>query len=40
MDADLSIENERLSGGETIGDVRVRASRLKGVAVPAGARPR
>jgi 3-phosphoshikimate 1-carboxyvinyltransferase len=34
MDADLSIENERLSGGETIGDVRVRASRLKGVTVP------
>lgn len=34
MGADLSIENERLSGGETIGDVHVRASRLKGVAVP------
>jgi len=34
MDADLVIENERLSGGETIGDVRVRASRLKGVTVP------
>lgn len=34
MDADLSVENERLSGGETIGDVRVRASRLKGVSVP------
>lgn len=34
MGADLAIENERLSGGETIGDVRVRASRLKGVEVP------
>jgi 3-phosphoshikimate 1-carboxyvinyltransferase len=39
MDADLAIENERLSGGETIGDVRVRASRLKGVAVPAERAP-
>jgi 3-phosphoshikimate 1-carboxyvinyltransferase len=39
MDADLSIENERLSGGETIGDVHVRASRLKGVAVPAERAP-
>jgi 3-phosphoshikimate 1-carboxyvinyltransferase len=34
MDADLTVEKERLSGGETIGDVRVRASRLKGVKVP------
>jgi 3-phosphoshikimate 1-carboxyvinyltransferase len=34
MGADLAIENERLSGGEAIGDVRVRASRLKGVSVP------
>ena len=39
MGADLAIENERLSGGETIGDVRVRASRLKGVAVPAERAP-
>ncbi len=39
MDADLTIDNERLSGGETIGDVRVRASRLKGVAVPAARAP-
>jgi 3-phosphoshikimate 1-carboxyvinyltransferase len=39
MDADLVVENERLSGGETIGDVRVRASRLKGVAVPADRAP-
>jgi 3-phosphoshikimate 1-carboxyvinyltransferase len=39
MNADLAIENERMSGGETIGDVRVRASRLKGVAVPAERAP-
>jgi 3-phosphoshikimate 1-carboxyvinyltransferase len=39
MGADLAIENERLSGGETIGDVRVRASRLKGVSVPAERAP-
>ena len=34
MGADLVIENERLSGGERIGDVHVRASRLTGVRVP------
>lgn len=34
MGADLTIENERLSGGERIGDVHVRSSRLKGVVVP------
>lgn len=34
MGADLTIENERLSGGERVGDVHVRASRLKGVVVP------
>jgi len=34
MGADLVIENERLSGGERIGDVHVRSSRLKGVVVP------
>jgi len=34
MGADLSIDNERLSGGERIGDVRVRHSTLKGVVVP------
>jgi 3-phosphoshikimate 1-carboxyvinyltransferase len=39
MGADLGIENERLSGGETIGDVVVRASRLRGVAVPAERAP-
>ncbi|TPQ51530.1 3-phosphoshikimate 1-carboxyvinyltransferase [Prosthecomicrobium hirschii] len=34
MGADLTIENERVTGGERIGDVHVRSSRLKGVAVP------
>jgi 3-phosphoshikimate 1-carboxyvinyltransferase len=34
MGADLEVVGERQSGGETIGDVRVRASRLRGVAVP------
>ena len=34
-----AIENERLSGGETIGDVRVLASKLKGVTVPPGRAP-
>jgi 3-phosphoshikimate 1-carboxyvinyltransferase len=35
MGADIAIENRREVGGETVGDIRVRASRLKGVAVPA-----
>jgi 3-phosphoshikimate 1-carboxyvinyltransferase len=39
MDADLTVENERLSGGERIGDIRVRASRLKGVTVPPSRAP-
>jgi 3-phosphoshikimate 1-carboxyvinyltransferase len=39
MGADLAVEKERLSGGETIGDIRVRASRLKGVTVPANRAP-
>ena len=39
MGADLNIANERLSGGEAIGDIRVRHSTLKGVAVPAGRAP-
>ncbi|HMB48143.1 MAG TPA: 3-phosphoshikimate 1-carboxyvinyltransferase, partial [Afifellaceae bacterium] len=34
MGADLVIENERLSGGESIGDIRVRHSELTGVTVP------
>ena len=39
MNADVSIENRRLSGGEEIGDIRVRASRLRGVTVPAERAP-
>jgi len=39
MGADLAIENERLAGGESVGDVRVRASRLFGVTVPAERAP-
>ena len=34
MGADIVIENEHESGGETIGDLRVRASPLRGVEVP------
>ncbi len=39
MGADLTIDNERVSGGEPIGDVKVRASELKGVIVPANRAP-
>jgi 3-phosphoshikimate 1-carboxyvinyltransferase len=39
MDADIAIENERTSGGERIGDIRVRSSRLKSVTVPAERAP-
>jgi 3-phosphoshikimate 1-carboxyvinyltransferase len=35
MGADITIENRRSVGGEEVGDIRVRASRLKGVTVPA-----
>jgi 3-phosphoshikimate 1-carboxyvinyltransferase len=34
MGADIAVENSRESGGETIGDLVVRASSLKGVEVP------
>ncbi|WP_046900901.1 3-phosphoshikimate 1-carboxyvinyltransferase [Gluconobacter oxydans] len=34
MGADLTIENERVEGGEPVGDLRVRYSKLKGVDVP------
>ena len=34
MGADLTIENERVEGGEPVGDLRVRHSKLKGVDVP------
>lgn len=39
MGGDLEVLAERQSGGETIGEVRVRASRLKGVTVPAERAP-
>lgn len=34
MDADLEIRNERVEGGEPVGDLYVRAGQLKGVTVP------
>ncbi len=34
MGADIAIENRRSIGGEEVGDIRVRASRLKGMTVP------
>jgi 3-phosphoshikimate 1-carboxyvinyltransferase len=39
MGADISIQNRRVSGGEEIGDLTVRHSRLKGVTVPAARAP-
>ena len=39
MGADLKISNERESGGELIGDITVRTSKLKGVTVPAERAP-
>ena len=39
MGADITIEDERESGGERIGNIRVRSSRLKGVTVPAERAP-
>jgi 3-phosphoshikimate 1-carboxyvinyltransferase len=39
MGADITISNERVSGGEPIGDVTVRSSKLKGVTVPASRAP-
>ena len=35
MGADITITNERQEGGEPVGDIRVRSSRLKGIDVPA-----
>jgi 3-phosphoshikimate 1-carboxyvinyltransferase len=34
MGGDIAIENRRTVGGETVGDIRVKASRLKAVSVP------
>jgi 3-phosphoshikimate 1-carboxyvinyltransferase len=39
MGGDISVDNRRTVGGEEVGDVRVKASRLKGVAVPAARAP-
>jgi 3-phosphoshikimate 1-carboxyvinyltransferase len=39
MGADLAFLNEREEGGEPVADVRVRASRLRGVRVPPGRAP-
>jgi len=39
MGADITIENERLSGGEKVADLRVRSSLLRGVKVPAHRAP-
>ena len=36
MGADIQISNQRVQGGEPVGDIRVRSSQLKGCAVPAG----
>ncbi|WP_119388348.1 3-phosphoshikimate 1-carboxyvinyltransferase [Phyllobacteriaceae bacterium SYSU D60012] len=35
MGGDIAILNRRLAGGEEVGDLRVRSSRLKGIKVPA-----
>jgi 3-phosphoshikimate 1-carboxyvinyltransferase len=39
MGADIRVQNRRTSGGEEIGDLLVRHSRLKGVIVPAARAP-
>ena len=39
MGGSIEVLNERLSGDEPVGDLRVRASRLKGVTVPAERAP-
>lgn len=39
MGGDIAVTNERLSGGEPVGDLVVRSSRLRGVQVPAGRAP-
>lgn len=39
MGADLAIGNRRQSGGEDIGDIRVRHSKLTGITVPAARAP-
>ncbi len=39
MGADIAIDNRRKVGGEEVGDLRVKSSRLKGVSVPAERAP-
>lgn len=39
MGADLTLENERSDGGEPVADIRVRATTLRGVTVPAARAP-
>lgn len=39
MGGDIAVVNRRVSGGEDIADLRVKASRLKGVSVPAERAP-
>ncbi|NNJ74968.1 MAG: 3-phosphoshikimate 1-carboxyvinyltransferase, partial [Anderseniella sp.] len=39
MGADISISNERVSGGEPVGDVTARSSKLSGITVPAARAP-
>ncbi|GLK73264.1 3-phosphoshikimate 1-carboxyvinyltransferase [Ancylobacter dichloromethanicus] len=39
MGADIAFENERVEGGESVADIRVHASTLKGVNVPAERAP-
>jgi len=39
MGADITETNRRIEGGEEVADLRVRASRLKGVVVPAERAP-
>ena len=39
MGANITIQNRRLAGGEEVGDLHVKSSRLKGVRVPATRAP-
>ena len=39
MGGDITIANRRTVGGEEVGDIRVRASKLTGIAVPPGRAP-
>lgn len=34
MGADLTLENERMIGGEPVADIRIRSSQLKGIQIP------